>query len=198
MTCATSAFRNRATPGRSSHQPRKNTIRSQLAPIFRGTGKSSYQGTPSLPLQKPRWVSTALHKTFALSLPFLLIPVPCCGAWANVCFRAVVEHDTSSGEIAGAHEVYGNMDGQIQEGVLTLTPEGCLLAGSEPEPERDNGTDAHLRCEAQVFPSADNTRWIIVGEWHNIPQPVGATEAKAPIKAAFLGHMKAGVPGPAA
>lgn len=100
--------------------------------------------------------------------------------------------------VEGAHEQYGDMHGEVVAGVLSLTMDAGDGKAREPEPEQlgDDGSDAEgefdaptLRCVSRVLPSADKTRYILVGEFRNIPRPVGATAAEAPSTVGFIAHQ---------
>eukprot|EP01043_Picozoa_sp_COSAG02_P039083 COSAG02_NODE_3060_length_7449_cov_6.145578_2_plen_516_part_00 len=103
-----------------------------------------------------------------------------------------LEHDAETGMVVGLHELYGEFHGKLQNGELKL-----ILDGTEPEPEpeldgededQDEFDTGSLRCEAQALPSADQTRYILVGNFTNVPRPEGATAREAPSTVAFIAH----------
>lgn len=114
-------------------------------------------------------------------------------------FCVELEHDAETGEVGGKHELYGHLDGDLRAGVLSLTSIGRTAEVTEPaiepEPEalgsagEDGPGATHLRCKARVLLSADKTRWVIVGEWLNVPRPMGATASEGPSAVDFIGHM---------
>lgn len=104
-----------------------------------------------------------------------------------------MEHDQETGMVVGAHELYGDMHGELQGNTLKLTVGSAELVGAEPEPEPDSDDEderaAAIQCHAQLLPTADTSGWVIAGTWLNLPRPRGATAAEASSKAAFIGHM---------
>ena len=101
-----------------------------------------------------------------------------------------MEHDVETGLVVGAHELYGDLHGELVGGELKLTSDGSVpepeLDGSDGEDEFDTGS---LRCEARVLPSADQTRFILMGNFVNVPRPVGATVGEAPSTVGFIAHI---------
>ncbi len=92
----------------------------------------------------------------------------------------------------GAHELYGNLHGELVDRELRLISDG-IEPKPEPEPELDGeGEDefdtGSLRCDARVLPSADQTRYILVGNFTDVPRPEGATAGEAPSTVAFIAH----------
>ena len=109
-----------------------------------------------------------------------------------------LKHDRGTGQVLGVHEVFGDVRGKLQEGVLRLTTDGRaheLEPAPEPEQLSDESTSEDdldeklLHCQARVLPSADKTKWIIVGEWFNLPRPVGTTAQEAPSATGFIAHI---------
>jgi len=102
-----------------------------------------------------------------------------------------MEHNQETGMVLGAHELYGEMHGELQGNTLKLTVGSAELAGAEPEPGPDDEDElaAAIQCHAQLLPTADTSGWVIAGTWLNLPRPCVATAAKASSKTAFIGHM---------
>ncbi len=100
--------------------------------------------------------------------------------------------------VVGAHELYGDLHGKLVGGDLKLNTDGT---GTEPEPEPEDSDDedefdtGSLRCEARVLPSADQTRYILVGNFVNVPRPVGAAAGEAPSTVAFIAQIAEATPG---
>ena len=118
----------------------------------------------------------------------------------DVCYSGSgLEHDSETGMVEGAHELFGDMHGEVLAGVLTLTMDAQDGQAPEPEPEQLDGDGSDeaedtfdaptLRCISRVLPSADKTRYLLVGEFRNIPRPVGATAAEAPSTVGFIAHQ---------
>ena len=104
-----------------------------------------------------------------------------------------MEHDGETGVIVGAHELYGNLHGELVDRELRLISDG-IEPKTEPEPELDGEDEdefdtGSLRCDARVLPSADQTRYILVGKFTDVPRPEGATAGKAPSSVAFIAHI---------